>query len=194
MPSRRRPDEDGAQKEPPPPRRAIPPAGLLRRERRAILRAREEGIRDLGGLLLEMYRRDLFREDLLREHCAELLSLEARLQEIDLMLGGRHPGYAGRCECGAPLLWGSHFCANCGRPAVGDAVVACPRCGHALPGDARFCAACGSPAPAGETPSPGEAVASDNGTDPAEPPVAAEPPVDAEPPADPKPVVDPWET
>src|SRR5438067_11846342 len=81
MPSRRRPDEDGAQNQPPPPRRATPPAGLLRRERRAILRAREEGIRDLGGLLLEMYRRDLFREDLLREHCAELLSLDARLQE-----------------------------------------------------------------------------------------------------------------
>ena len=23
-----------------------------------------------------------------------------------------------RCECGAPLLWGSRFCANCGRPAA----------------------------------------------------------------------------
>jgi hypothetical protein len=178
MPSRRRPDGDGTQPDPPPPRRAIPPAGLLRRERRAILRAREEGVRDLGGLLLEMYRRDLFREDLLREHCSELLSLDARLQEIDLMLGGRHPGYTGRCECGAPLLWGSHFCANCGRPAVGDVVVACAHCGHALPGDARFCASCGSPAPAGEAPRIDEA-ASENGADPGEPPVDAEPQADA---------------
>jgi hypothetical protein len=37
------------------PRR--PQAGVLRRERRALLRAREDVLRDLGGLLVEMYRR-----------------------------------------------------------------------------------------------------------------------------------------
>jgi predicted amidophosphoribosyltransferase len=39
--------------------------------------------------------------------------------------------------------WGSHFCANCGRPVGGEAVVACESCGHPLPADASFCASCG---------------------------------------------------
>jgi predicted amidophosphoribosyltransferase len=42
--------------------------------------------------------------------------------------------------------WGSHFCANCGRPVGGEAVIACRGCGHPLPADAGFCASCGRPA------------------------------------------------
>ena len=67
--------------------------------------------------MLEMYRRDRFREDLLAERCNELLGLDARLHELDEMLAAaRRRIPAGRCECGAPLPWGSHFCPNCGRP------------------------------------------------------------------------------
>ena len=44
------------------------------------------------------------------------------------------------CECGAPVPWGSHFCANCGRPVGAEPVVACEGCGHPLPADASFCA------------------------------------------------------
>ena len=36
-----------------------PHPGLLRRERRALLKARDERLRDLGGLVVEMYRRPL---------------------------------------------------------------------------------------------------------------------------------------
>jgi hypothetical protein len=111
----------------PPPRRrrAAPPPSELRRERRALLRLREQKLRDLGGLSLEMYRRDQFREDLLLERCAELIGLEARIHELEVMLG-LAPASAGasrtaRCECGAPLLWGSRFCASCGRPVTGAA-------------------------------------------------------------------------
>jgi hypothetical protein len=88
------------------------------------LRLREQKLRDLGGLSLEMYRRDQFREDLLLERCAELIGLEARIHELDVLLGSarRAPGVpaTARCECGAPLLWGTRFCATCGRP-VGEA-------------------------------------------------------------------------
>ena len=139
--------EGAAAVEPRPRRRAVPPPSHLRRERRALLREREERIRDLGGLVLEMYRRDSFREDLLVEQCAELLQLEARLHELDALLSGRlgiGRAVASRCVCGAPLLWGSHFCANCGRPAGELAVLACATCGHALPADANFCAVCGA--------------------------------------------------
>jgi hypothetical protein len=100
-------------------RRPAPPPGELRRERRALLRLREERLRDLGGLALEMYRRDRFREDLVLERCAQLVGLEARIHELDALLGagrGFRRSRGARCECGAPLLWHARFCANCGRP------------------------------------------------------------------------------
>jgi hypothetical protein len=119
---RRAPDEEAA---PPPPtpravRRALPPAGQLRRERRTLLQLREERLRDLGGLMLEMYRRDQFRQDLLVDRCTELQRLEERLSELDTLLaaavsrGKTRP--AVHCECGATVFWGAKFCGQCGRP------------------------------------------------------------------------------
>ena len=85
------------------------------------MRLREQKLRDLGGLSLEMYRRDRFREDLLLERCAELIGLEARIHELDVLLGRpararRDPHRALRVR--RPLLWGSRFCATCGRPVA----------------------------------------------------------------------------
>jgi double zinc ribbon protein len=113
-----------------------------------LLRAREERLRDLGGLMLEMFRRDQFRQDLLVERCEELVAVDDRLRELDTLLAvtvsARRAAPAARCECGAPLVWGSHFCANCGRPTSGSRpVVACKHCGTALAAEARFCAVCG---------------------------------------------------
>ena len=95
-----------------------------------------------------MYRRSTFRDELLLEQCREIVALEERLHELDSMLSAvasarRAPK---TCECGAPAPWGSHFCANCGRPVGGEPVVACESCGHPLPADAQFCASCGKPA------------------------------------------------
>ena len=54
------------------------------------------------------------------ERCAELIGLEARVHELDQLLDGPRAFRGGRksarCDCGAPLLLGSRFCANCGRP------------------------------------------------------------------------------
>ena len=122
---RRAPDSESAPPSPPPNaravRRALPPPGQLRRERRALLQLREGRLRDLGGLMLEMYRRDQFRQDLLVDRCTELVGLEERLAELDTLLaaavsrGRVRP--AAHCACGAPLFWGSKFCGQCGRPA-----------------------------------------------------------------------------
>lgn len=115
-----RPAPSDPEAEPRRDRRNAPPPNELRRERRALLKLREQRLRDLGGLALEMYRRDRFREDLVVERCAELIGLEARVAELDAILtGGRATAGtapASRCTCGAPILWASHFCANCGRP------------------------------------------------------------------------------
>ena len=114
---RRSPDENGPAPAPVPRRQAAPPVRELRRERRALERLREDRIRDVGGLALEMYRQDSFREHLLYEQCAEVAAIEERLTEVDLLLDARRPP-AARCECGAPLFWGSRFCSNCGRPVA----------------------------------------------------------------------------
>ena len=74
---------------------------------------RDEKLRDLGGLLVELYRRGSFREDLLSEACAELVGIDARLVEIDDLLHANRR--LARCVCGVPILRGSHFCPNCGR-------------------------------------------------------------------------------
>jgi hypothetical protein len=100
-------------------RRALPPAGALRNERRTLLRERETRLRDLGGLILEMYRRDQFRQELLLERCRDLLTLDERLAEIETLLvaavsRGR-VREAVHCECGAPLFWRARYCAQCGR-------------------------------------------------------------------------------
>ena len=93
-----------------------------------------------------MYRRDRFREELLRERCSELLEIETRLYEVEALLAGtRHRPPGGRCPCGAPLLPGARFCANCGRPVGEAAPVACPVCGHARAADSKFCSGCGTP-------------------------------------------------
>ena len=100
-------------------RRALPPVGQLRRERRLLLQTRERRLRDLGGLMVEMYRRDQFRQDLLVDRCVELARLDERLGELETLLTvsasrGR-VREAARCECGAPLFWGTKFCGQCGR-------------------------------------------------------------------------------
>ncbi len=98
---------------------------------------------------MEMYRREQFREDLLTEHARDVANLEARLHELDSMLAAAAAGKratASRCECGAPIIWGSHFCGNCGRPVGEAAVVTCSQCGHPLPADAEFCPSCGKQA------------------------------------------------
>jgi hypothetical protein len=91
-----------------------PHAGVLRRERRALLKARADAVSELGGLLVEMYRRGGFRDDLLAERAATIVGIDSRLADIETLLhtGRRVP----RCECGAPVLRGSRFCPNCGRP------------------------------------------------------------------------------
>ena len=99
-----------------------PAASDLRRERRALLLLREDRLRDLGGLTLEMYRRDQFNEVLVIERCAELVAIEARVSEIDAIVSGL--GLRRRqqaiCTCGAPILVGARYCPSCGRALDDD--------------------------------------------------------------------------
>jgi hypothetical protein len=102
---------------------SVPTTTDLRRERRALMLLRDERLRDLGGLTLEMYRRDRFNDVLLVERCSELIAIEARVSEIDALLAGarglRRRPTGDICACGAPILISARFCPSCGRP-TGD--------------------------------------------------------------------------
>ena len=106
-------------------RRRLPSPGLLRRERRGYARLREQRIRDLGGLVLEMYRQDRFRQDLVYEHAKEVVAIEERLFQIDQLLVAassrrRAPAAEACPQCGAPRVPGANFCASCGHAFVAE--------------------------------------------------------------------------
>jgi hypothetical protein len=104
-----------------PPRVVLPSPGALRRERRTLIDARERLLRDLGGLIYEMFRRDRFNEGLVLERCTELLDLDARLEQIEELLDlATHRTPLARCSCGAELPPFARFCPSCGA-AVGTA-------------------------------------------------------------------------
>jgi Double zinc ribbon len=154
--------EDGA---PPPPRQRQPVS--LQRERRELARQREIEIRDIGGLALEMARRDTWKPDLLASRSWEVLGLEERIHELDALLAASEIAARGlgaqQCRCGAPVLRGAHFCSHCGRPAADTPpVLACSHCGQALPADVNFCPVCGNAVAAEEfkpdSPEPVEAT------------------------------------
>jgi hypothetical protein len=132
---------------PPPPAADVPPAP--ERERRYLVRLREMELRDIGGLAAEMARRDDWRYPLLHSRCTEVLALEQRIHELDAIIAASALAARGvavaTCQCGAPLIEGSHFCANCGRPAPETPPVAtCSHCSAPLPAEANFCLVCGN--------------------------------------------------
>jgi hypothetical protein len=132
------------------PAEPLPRPSRMRRERRVLERRRETEIRDVGGLAVEMVRRDRFRPELLLERANDVLSLEQRMHELDGFLIAVAAAPRGMramptCRCGAPLLPGAHFCSNCGRPsAAAPPVHTCSHCGQPLPAEANFCAFCGN--------------------------------------------------
>ena len=144
-------DETGGPPPPPPP----PDPVRLRRERRALARPREIDIRDVGGLAVEMVRRDRWKPELLISRAGEVLTVEQRMHELDSLLAAevaaRAYPHVAHCRCGAPLPPGVHFCSHCGRPAAtAPPVVTCSHCGQPLPAEANFCGFCGNAAAAEE--------------------------------------------
>jgi Double zinc ribbon len=140
---------------PPAPSPVPTGAADMRRERRSLARRREVEMRDVGGLTVEMVRRDRFNPDLLVARANEVLDLEQRMHELDSLLAAeisvRGLREVAHCKCGAPLPPGVHFCSHCGRPAASaPAIVSCSHCGQPLPAEANFCPFCGNPVAAGE--------------------------------------------
>ncbi len=133
--------------------------GRFRRERRRLLKVRERSIRDLGGLALEMVKRNEFKPDLLKRRARDILGLEATAHDVEDALAAAENSIpspsigasaTSRCACGASNGFAAAFCADCGRSlgSPTDAAHRCTHCSAALPGDARFCPTCGTNAEA----------------------------------------------
>jgi hypothetical protein len=81
-----------------------------------LLQTRDERLRDLGGLILEMFRRNRFNDELVRERCVELVELDRRLDELeDVLRAATHRAPLRRCDCGTEIPPFSRFCPGCGR-------------------------------------------------------------------------------
>lgn len=115
--------------------------GGLRRRLRYLRRAREVMLRDLGGLVYEMSRRELQdARDLVAAKVQRLAAVDAELHELEAELGPAHRETVLR------------------EPGIGGT---CAACGELHPSDARFCARCGTALHADATPDPTPATVSE---------------------------------
>ena len=111
---------------PKPRRRAIrlglTERGRLRRQVRFLRKQRELQMRDLGGLIFDMYRFGSKRQDLVREKLRLMFEADRELRQFEAMLGGRRgalevrePGVGGSCpRCLTLYSTDAHYCWRCG--------------------------------------------------------------------------------
>ncbi len=111
---------------PKPRRRAIrlglTQRGRLRRQIRFLRKQRELQMRDLGGLIFDMYRFGSKRQDLVREKLKLMFEADRELRAFEAMLGGRRgplevrePGVGGSCpRCLTLYSTDAHYCWRCG--------------------------------------------------------------------------------
>lgn len=105
--------------------------GVLRRRRRALAAQYEQGLFDIGGLALELHRRGLLAEGVMRRRAAELRDIREQLERVDDRLleirsdraerraAGRGPTL--HCPaCNARCQPSANFCASCGLPLGTD--------------------------------------------------------------------------
>src|SRR6266511_4193752 len=84
----------------------LPRPARMRRERRLLARQREVELRDVGGLAVEMARRDRFRPELIFERANDVLRLEQRMHELDGFLIAFASPSRGLCPV-LPCLFGA---------------------------------------------------------------------------------------
>jgi hypothetical protein len=140
-----------AGQEPEPPGAGFGQRGQLRRRLRFLRRARELGLRDLGGLVFDMRRFGRPREDLVAGKVATLTRIDGELRSLEAVLDDVQPvtvlheaGITACPRCFAIRGAEANFCPNCGLPSERGTRV--PVAAPALPG--------GSPGPATPPPQP----------------------------------------
>jgi hypothetical protein len=173
--------------------------GQLRRRLRFLRRARELGLRDLGGLVFDMHRFGRPREKLVAGKVATLTRIDGELRALEVVLDDaqpltvlREPGITACPHCFAIRGTEANFCPNCGMPSGRRTRVAVaapmvpgggPPKGSAPP--PQPIPAPEAPTAAFEVPTPADAQPSGDAPPPADAPPPTEPPAAEPPTADP---------
>jgi hypothetical protein len=100
--------------------------GVLRRRRRQLMAAYEQGLFDLGGLAMELHGRGLLAEDVMRRRAAEVADLRQQIDDMATRLDAMRAERQGRRQAGR------------------GAGITCPSCGARSRSTANFCATCGA--------------------------------------------------
>ena len=95
----------------------------LRRRVRFLRKRREIELRDLGGLIFDMYRFGSKRQDLVRDRLQDMFSADRELREFEHLLGRRQrrvnlreAGVGGMCpHCQQLYSTEAKFCSRCGQ-------------------------------------------------------------------------------
>ncbi len=95
----------------------------LRRRVRFLRKRRELELRDLGGLVFDMYRFGSKRQDLVRDKLQGMFAADRELREFEQLLGRRprrldvrEAGIGGACRnCQQLYSTEAHFCSRCGQ-------------------------------------------------------------------------------
>jgi hypothetical protein len=102
--------------------------GRLRRRVRFLRKQRELQLRDLGGLIFDMYRFGSKRQDLVRDKLRQMFAADRELRELEQLLGEqrrsleiREAGVGGACpRCLALHSSEARFCSSCGLAVAPD--------------------------------------------------------------------------
>ena len=102
-----------------------PSIGQLRRERKRLWAERQENVYHLGGLALDLKRRELLGDPLVAKRADVITEMDLRILDLDEQLNEaderrrrgrvREPDPVGYCmSCGAPHQSEAAFCFRCG--------------------------------------------------------------------------------
>ena len=173
------------------PRPTTAERGSIRRRLRRARVIREERLRELGALVMEMHRQGRHDAGLVQRKAAEAAAADAEAQLLAHALDSGQTvaattsaGIAGTCAACGGLLWrDDRFCARCGTPAASSpngapAIAAPPPAGEPVQPGPAF------PPPSGQPVEPSSAPTTDMPPptgEPVEAPTAAFPPPTGEP-------------
>lgn len=99
----------------------------LRRRLRQLERVKEIGLRDVGGLTLELHRAGTSNSALIDSKLRELDQTDEELRKLRAALDTesdtidlREAGIASCSSCGAPVASNANYCSECGAQTAGS--------------------------------------------------------------------------